>query len=397
MDSAHTVDKYLAHYAEPIAREIATHSLRNHDYVLVIPAFREGQEFIENLRAIAAHHESALIIVVINEPESDQQGHVENLVLERDLLALGRAQKLDASIHVVELKNQTTLMVMGPLVLDRRHGVGLARKIGCDSALTLIRRGVIAVPIIYSTDADARLPTDYFSRARNALHANQQIACLIYPFHHVRPQAVDQRIAIELYERRLMEYVDGLMRAGSPYAFHTIGSTLAIVAAPYAHVRGFQKIAAGEDFYILNKLKKMGAIIQMSGDPIKLSARLSSRVPFGTGPALTRMVAADPKAAKIFYHPQVFEYLGAFLDDRVAAILGRTHVRSASIDYEFIDQAFLSLKGGEKLAANLAARKQPKDRLKAFHDWFDGFRTLKMVHFFRDQRFQSRSFNEVGD
>ena len=45
--------------------------------------------------------------------------------------------------------------------------------------------------------------------------------------------------------------------ARSPYAFHTIGSTMAVSANHYAKVRGFPKREAGEDFYLLNKLAKV--------------------------------------------------------------------------------------------------------------------------------------------
>ena len=63
-----------------------------------------------------------------------------------------------------------------------------------------------------------------------------------------------------LYEYSLRYYVAGLTYAQSPYAFHTIGSTMAVNAEHYASVRGFPRREAGEDFYLLNKLAKVGSV-----------------------------------------------------------------------------------------------------------------------------------------
>ena len=87
--------------------------------------------------------------------------------------------------------------------------------------------------------------------------------------------------AIQYYGHYLNNHVDNLKCIGSPYAFHTIGSTIAINADFYASTR-LSKLAAGEDFYILNKLAKIGEIKTL-GAPIILSGRISNRTPFGTG------------------------------------------------------------------------------------------------------------------
>ena len=43
-------------------------------------------------------------------------------------------------------------------------------------------------------------------------------------------------------------YVAGLAMAGSGYAHHSLGSTIAVHAKSYAAVRGYPKRSAGEDF-----------------------------------------------------------------------------------------------------------------------------------------------------
>src|SRR5690606_17786041 len=95
--------------------------------------------------------------------------------------------------------------------------------------------------------------------------------------------------ALVLYEISLRSYEYGLAYAGSPYAFQTLGSTLALNPAAYAKVRGFPKRLAGEDFYILNKLIKIGPIYLRNDRCLQIKDRPSQRVPFGTGTSVFKI------------------------------------------------------------------------------------------------------------
>lgn len=384
------VDKYLNIYAE----SYADHMFERDEFafVLVIPAYREGRAFIESIATFALKHPHALIIVVINAPDTADAAR-DNVELLANLRALGTIEYHTDTVHVVKQRNGSAkLMLIGPLMLPRREGVGRARKIGCDTALALMRREIITTPILFSTDADAQLPRDYFLRCERLWRERQDFAGFIFPYIHERPKDPLSKRAIELYEMRLNAYVAGLMHARSPYAFHTVGSTIALTARAYAQARGFPKIAAGEDFYLLNKIAKLGGIVQMEGDPIRLSARLSTRVPFGTGPALIR-IREDGDRARIFYHPAVFEYLKSMLAKNLAAIAG-IEFHDDICDSSIVDEAAYSLRGYETLHVHLALRRSITDRVRAFHDWFDAFRTLKFIHFLRDKYFPMRSFDE---
>ncbi len=119
-------------------------------------------------------------------------------------------------------------------------------------------------------------------------------------------------LATALYELRLHHYVRGLEYAGSPYAFHTLGSCLAVSFEGYAQVRGFPKRSGGEDFHLLNKLAKTGPVIRLAGDCIELASRHSQRAPFGTGAAVARISNAGmPLTLPLFYHPACFAALRA--------------------------------------------------------------------------------------
>src|SRR6185503_7192191 len=81
---------------------------------------------------------------------------------------------------------------------------------------------------------------------------------LTYPFVHVPSgeSAVDR--AHNIYEVFLRYYVLGLAAAGSPWAMHTIGSSLAVDLDAYAAVRGVPRRDAAEDFYLVSKVAKLG-------------------------------------------------------------------------------------------------------------------------------------------
>ncbi|NDD04613.1 MAG: hypothetical protein EB078_06885, partial [Proteobacteria bacterium] len=113
-----------------------------------------------------------------------------------------------------------------------------------------------------------------------------------------------------LYEIHLRNYFLMLYEAESPFAFPSIGSCLAIQASSYAQVRGFPKRQAGEDFHLLNKLRKLGAIHYRKGEPISLRGRFSHRVPFGTGQSTTdifRLLTQGDEYS--LYNPASFVFL----------------------------------------------------------------------------------------
>ena len=223
-------------------------------------------------------------------------------------------------------------------------------------------------------------------------------ACL-YPFAHDAP---DEAHAphIEAYEASLRYYVLGLAYAGSPYAFHTVGSTLAVNARVYIQVHGFPKRQAGEDFYLLNKLAKIGAIERLDRQPIRLSGRASKRVPFGTGPSVLASIrgGGDPWQRAV-YHPTTFTVLRIVFDQLRQAVdrCDGEHAKLAGRIEGVISRETGNAKLGERASARLLRdrtidvtcrasreRKQGTDRLRAVHTHFDAFRTLKLVHDLRD-------------
>ena len=293
-------------------------------HVLVVPVCNEESTILRPLPTATGR---SLMILVVNESESAQPDvSLANRAFADRVNARFERQWQSGSPAGLTLFSDPA-SPRDVLLVDRfseglrfagKGGVGCARKTGADIASALYHQQRTDSPWIHCSDADVALPDHYFSAASEIGPENRtDIAALIYPFRHVAPgNGVDDRVVrmSRLYEYSLRYYVAGLNYARSPYAFHTIGSTMAVHAEHYAKVRGFPRREAGEDFYLLNKLAKVGSIRTLvegaECGPISIAARRSDRVPFGTGAAVGKMMQFnDPAREFLLYHPAVFGLL----------------------------------------------------------------------------------------
>lgn len=398
--------KYLQNYAEPEVGELdGLPDQPAWENVMVIPACNENSDF---LRPPPLCGGRSLMILVINEMENaPRKVSVSNQALAEAVqtrftpqwkstgLSLWRDPGAERDLLLVDRFSEGRK-------LPAKGGVGFARKIGVDLAVKLVHQQRINTRWIHCTDADVKLPETYFTRSNSLQDSGSKYSALVYPFSHRdiggRTASSDVIKATGLYELSLRYYVAGMKFARSPYAFHTIGSTMAVSAVHYAKVRGFPKREAGEDFYLLNKLAKVGTVRELESGPdndvIEIESRRSNRVPFGTGAAVNKMTElTDLVSDFLFYDPAVFELLGLWLRSLPAVWDSGSHQLTTD---SFADSQ-CSVHQQQALLAGLAqiktqqalehAFRQSKD-LEQFnrqmHTWFDAFRTLKLIHYLRD-------------
>ena len=274
--------KYLERHAEPEAT-LAEHVEGRFEAALVVPAHRESARALDGFSAAGAGAGGRLLVILVVNVARDAsfQASSETRAMLAEIEELHGTGRLLADLPPLRRYELAafTLMVIdrasAGFELPEKQGVGLARKIGADIACALVAQGKLALPFVFSSDADAELPADYVPRSRQALGTD--LSGLIYPFCHVRSgdEAVDQ--ATLTYELALRYHVLGLRSAGSAYGFHTIGSTLCAGSQAYAHVRGFPKRQAGEDFYLLDKLATLGPLCRVSTEPVRIISRRCSR------------------------------------------------------------------------------------------------------------------------
>jgi len=406
------ITKYLKTYAEPEA-SVGTQLPHDADHVLVIPAHNESSYFLNKLRPaldqVADRGFRTLVIVIINARDSDSSA-VYN---QNDSLL----EKLKTSSHnrPIKLRHSgnspcwySSNNGFDLIAVDRtsegcrfspHDGVGLARKIGCDIGLSSINAKLNTSPLIHTTDCDVRLPTDYFDPK-----LPEGAAALLYRFRHVPSGDSKLDEAHNKYEVFLRYYVLGLRYAGSPYGFHTIGSCIAIDPLSYARVRGIPKREAGEDFYLLNKLAKVGTIAVADSNAVDIHARHSLRVPFGTGRSTYELYhSTDPY---LIYNPRIFDLLKAWItaaSELEDSDSSRTYLeifdRACRLiphdDHQRLSYVLERLGAPQAIHEITQQTKKCSVRRKWFSDWFDAFRTLKFVHFLRDSGLKNLPWEEA--
>ena len=399
--------QYRERYAEPESG-LASLCPDSFDVVMVVPVCAEPAAFVDGYRAAARGAGRLLVIAVLNgRVGADDSVHALNAECFRELSGrfslreLGRGGWLgrDASMSVLVVDRFTN-----DRRLPSRQGVGLARKIGADIALELIAAGQVRHAFVAMMDADARLPEDYF---RRIAEIEPECSAAVFPLWHEPSGNGEVDRATALYEIRLRYYQRGLQWASSPYAFHTVGSTMLVHALCYAQVRGVPMRQAGEDFYLLGKLSKLRPLVRLRGEPVRLRSRCSDRVPFGTGPESAKLARGDELK---LYHPDCF----AAVQDVIRGLRclselptgsGRPCAEPASSeqrasahrcpDHNSIEelvsqlspplQTFLESQGALDAWPKLTEHApNPVARLRRLHDWFDGFRTLKLIHHVRE-------------
>ncbi len=305
------------------------------------------------------------------------------------ILVLNHSDQADAEVkrlhaqQAEELQNQylangLKVQVIEAFDLPKKHaGVGLARKIGMDEALYRFAE-VEHDGLVVCLDGDCEVPPNYL--AVLADYEKRDINGLSLHFEHRLDQLSEtERERIIAYENWLRYYIQALRWAGYPHAFHTIGSSMAVRASAYAKIGGMNRRKAGEDFYFLHKLIPQGSFVDCTELTVYPSARISERVPFGTGRAMLEMESGR-KAFESVYHPQIFRELKALLVLQEGIFRGKGEEWPGAIYGYFKQQDWLS-----ELTALKKRSRDQQQLMRNFSHWFDGFKVLKLVHHLRDE------------
>ena len=375
-------DAYFETHAEPEAHHalelVGGESFR---HAVVIPAFDESESVLDDVFAHVRSLAETLLIVVVNVPEG---ASADAATRTRRLLRTLTEHQVDRQSHrQVSLGDGRGLDGSNLLLVDlcdehrptKRQGVGRARKAGTDIAHALALHGQLDSPWVHVTDADVVLPADYL----DVEPESKDVSCAIYPFTHA-----ERALA---YELRLRLYVLGLSAAGSPWAFHTLGSILKINLTHYAKVHGFPKRAAGEDFYLLNKLAKSGFIENLVSEPVLISGRASSRVPFGTGPAISASTQRNPLERRA-YHPDIFPLMKPWLTHLGMLWEARENLAAHGLISWLSEHgvapvmlnALGALDADEIFRRSSAQCRRPAQLIRTLHTWFDAFKTMRTIH-----------------
>ena len=344
---------------------------------VVIPALAESARLFAALASLAANPtellDRFLVLVVVNHredaPEADKADNysaLRRLAGNLPESARLRLAWIDAATAGREL----------PV---KKGGVGLARKIGLDLALSRLDLSQDK-PLLVCLDADTLVEPTYLAAILRHFGSSAAGGAAI-PFRHQPAHTPGDQEAIDRYELFLRHYLLGLKIARSPYAFHTVGSAMACTVDAYLKSGGMNMRTAGEDFYFCQQLARTSGFAEVTGTTVHPSPRPSHRVPFGTGRSVSRWLSGDAGAIT-FYQPDCFRILGSWLElaagnpgsDAETIMTGAEQISpllAAWLTEVNFPETWRGLRRNHPLPGRLTA---------AFHVWFDGLKTMKLIH-----------------
>ncbi|MDD2243460.1 MAG: glycosyltransferase [Dysgonamonadaceae bacterium] len=359
------------------------------DAVVVIPCFNEPALNITltDILEKSTTEEKLLVVVVINSSVLTSES-----IVEKNRQTYLRTQEF-------AFVNSTPSVKIVPIIVEglpRKHaGVGLARKIGMDLAIDYFLRIDNPEGIIISLDADCTISGNYFPNIINTFKTDKKISVVILNFDH-RVEEGDLLLerAILQYESYIRYFENTLKCTGFPYYYHTIGSAFAVSADAYVQVGGMGRQQGGEDFYFLQKVFQMGSVKELPDVFVYPLARYSDRIPFGTGPAL-RKIIEDPENEMTVYSVDSFIVLKTLFDMKdtffrqseefIQSNIGQMHpsIKDFLIEIHFVED----INDCNSNSATLVTFQ------KRFFHHFNAFKVIKFLNYVHPKYFELQSLS----
>lgn len=383
------INEYLNKRAtlSPWQLELSTHN--EIEQVVVIPTYNEFHN-IRNLFLSLSKNDidickKTLVIVVINNRNemSTPPEHIENNQNTLEYLRNCMQEKtFSFSLGVIDASSPG-------YEFPPEHGVGLARKIGLDWGLyALSQQGKIEGGLIW-LDADCEVSPNYLTAWNDFFKNNLNSAGLMYSEHPLDDTLSGHcMLAYEIY---LRSYELGLHYANSPYTFLPIGSTIGVSVPLYIACGGMNTRIAGEDFYFLQHIARISEIKRITSATVYPSARLSDRVPFGTGAKLQQYLN-NPEKRYVTFPFESFEILKKWLqcidvpDENPELMLLQAEKIHPELTHFLAKNYWL-----QKTQKIFQQNQNVKSLRYHLHEWFDGLKTLKLLNHLRDFAFQSEN------
>lgn len=364
---------------------------KNVGIIVAIPCYNEP-DILKTLQSLLDSEKTDCaveIIVAVNYSETATQSSKEfNNLTYKELCSFAKTNSSEAC---------KILPILASDIPTKQAGVGYARKIAMDEATH--RFASIDNPdgIIVACDSDSLVANNYLREIEQyyVTHSACTAANIYFehPLEGELPSA--QYEAIAQYELHLRYYVEQLKRIGFPYAYHTVGSSFSLRAKTYCRQGGMNKRQAGEDFYFLQKLFQTENIGEVNTTTIFPSARISDRVPFGTGFAMGKLMSME-NPVYLSYSNESFSVLHDFFslipelrqNDDVKTLYARLH----SSLQDFIPFSEFEKKINE-IKKNTATEVQFRKR---FFNWFNGFQIFKYLNFCHAQTFEKQPITQLA-
>lgn len=285
---------------------IQAEPLHNLEMVVVIPCFYEP-DIIATLHSLAKCQPPKAdveVIILINHSETSDD--------EIKLFNKNTTQEIENWI-IKNNHEKIRFYAVGPIEFSKKWaGAGVARKAGMDEAVFRFNHLENDNGIIVSLDADTLVERNYLVEIENYFSKHLKFVGATIAFEHQNFGLKQKHLeGIQLYEKYMKYFKNALEFTGYPYAMFTVGSAFAVRAGAYVKRGGMNRRQAGEDFYFLQNLAQQGKVGEIQTTKVFPSARLSGRVPFGTGPILQKWMKGEEDLNKT-YNFQAFIDLKQF-------------------------------------------------------------------------------------
>lgn len=262
---------------------------------VAIPAMDELQDLPATLQDLAAQSaiSSFEIYICVNQPEEYWQNPDKKQICDNNQQLLRwLTEHAEKNIHVLDYASTEKGWT------GKKFGVGWARKVLFDHILTFANPD----DIIVSLDADTRIRPGYLSSILTNFKEHPAVPAISVPYYHPLTGEEANDRAILRYELYMRNYAINLYKIGSPYSFTAVGSAIAMRAGALKKVGGITPVKSGEDFYLVQKLRKMAPVSNWNEEMVYPAARFSNRVFFGTGPALIKGSQGSWESYPIYHH-----------------------------------------------------------------------------------------------
>jgi hypothetical protein len=278
---------------------------------VTIPCFDEPDllSSINSLADCTPPSSKVTLIVVVNSPD---QAPPEVLARNLQTISSVRAWWENQTHPFFQIR-----LLHAPSLPSKWAGVGWARKIAMDQAISCLDQWGVEEGILVAFDADSVVSSNYLTSIEAAFNNHPKFNFVNLNFCHpvddpnLEPSLREGIILYELYLRYLR---NAMQWTGYPHAIHTVGSSFAVKASAYVKQGGMNRRKAGEDFHFLHKIVLLGDYGHITNATVYPAARTSHRVPFGTGAALKKWEEGDPELYSA-YTLRSFESLRPLFSD----------------------------------------------------------------------------------
>lgn len=258
------------------------------------------------------------VYICVNNPESwssatDDSSRMMYLDNQVSLVYLYHIAESWQQFHIIDCSSPSHCWK------GKKQGVGWARKTIMDTILEEHDDN----ELIVSLDADTDFSEKYLESVLDSMNAHDDCDAFAVPYYHPLSGIEETDRAMLRYEIYMRHYLINMLaikrrlselyaskydihNTAFPYAFTALGSAMVFPLWAYRRVGGYTPLQGGEDFYLMQKFAKTGRLLLASDEVVRPQGRVSSRVPFGTGPAIAKGVDSMDDSYPLYTH-ETFE------------------------------------------------------------------------------------------